>query len=60
MYGREQHGVPEFKIASFQDYKLIELTQILARDIIEKDPELGSFPKMREKLEQEGGAVHLE
>ncbi|MBI4359760.1 MAG: ATP-dependent DNA helicase RecG, partial [Candidatus Jacksonbacteria bacterium] len=60
MYGTEQHGIPEFKIASFQDYKLIELTQTLARDIIEKDPMLVSFGKLREKLEQEGGAVHLE
>ena len=60
MYGKEQHGIPEFKIASFQDYKLIELTQTLARDIIKKDPALGSFPKMRVRLVEEGGTVHLE
>jgi ATP-dependent DNA helicase RecG len=60
MYGKEQHGIPEFKIATFQDYKLIELTQVLARDIIEKDPALGSLPKLRARLAQEGGAVHLE
>src|SRR3989339_1134428 len=60
MYGKEQHGILEFKIASFQDYKLIELTQTLARDIIEKDPRLGSYPTIKKKLEEEGGAVHLE
>jgi ATP-dependent DNA helicase RecG len=60
VYSTEQHGFPEFKIASFEDYNLIELTQGLARQLIEKDFELKSFPTIKKKLEQEGGVVHLE
>ena len=60
MYGKEQSGIPEFKVASFNDYQLIEFTQKLARDILEKDPDLVSFPGIKKKLEHEGGEVHLE
>ena len=60
IYGTEQHGLQEFKIASLQDYKLIELTQSLARQIIEKDPRLESFPSIKKRLNQIGGPAHLE
>jgi ATP-dependent DNA helicase RecG len=60
VYGTEQHGLLEFKIASLQDYKLIELTQGLARQLIEKSPTLGAYPSIKKKIEQIGGVAHLE
>lgn len=60
MYGKQQSGLPEFKIASLTDYKLIELTQHLAREIVDKDSTLSSFPAIKKRFDELGGVVHLE
>ena len=40
-FGTLQHGIPEFKIANlFEDMKILKLAQVVAIDIIEKDPKL--------------------
>jgi len=60
IYSTQQHGFPEFKLASFADTKLIESAQKLARFIIKKDSDLRSYPLIKEKFKQAGGLAHLE
>jgi len=60
VYGKEQHGFPEFRIATLNDVELIEQCQNLAREIIEQDPDFRQFPSIKQKIASVGGAVHLE
>lgn len=47
IYGTEQHGFANLKIASFADSVLMEKTSIAAKKII---PQLNQFPLLQEKL----------
>ena len=60
IYGKEQHGIPEFKIASFDDYELIETTQEIARALINDDPYVSKYPALAKKIQREGATIHME
>lgn len=47
MFGTLQHGVPNLKIASFADTKLLELTKKEAEKIF---PQLSKYPELNSKL----------
>ncbi len=51
--GTRQHGLPELKIANFQDTDLIEETQKEAQSLVENDPTLTGFPLLREALKSD-------
>jgi len=51
LYGTQQHGHEEFKLASITDYPLIASARQAAQEIIRIDPDLYSFPLLRNKLE---------
>ncbi len=60
IYGLEQKGFPELKIASLFDYQLMKLANEQAIKLINKDSSLNSWPKLKEKLGQWEKLVHLE
>lgn len=57
IFGTRQSGRFELKIASFSDLTLIEKTRDAARTLIEKDPSLDQYPKLKVKLDAMGSGV---
>lgn len=60
IYGASQSGWPEIKIATLFDYELIKKAKDEAEKIITEDPELKTYPLLKEKLGQWENNVHLE
>lgn len=60
VYGTEQKGFPELKMASLFDYGLMKLSREAAIKIIEIDQTLTRWPLLKEKLGQWQERVHLE
>ncbi len=52
LFGTRQHGIPELKIARFSDSELISETRKAVYSLVRRDPNLSSFPLLREKLEE--------
>ena len=50
VYGVKQSGIPDLKMASLGDGKLIAAVRKAVADLIVKDPDLEFYPKLREKL----------
>ena len=51
LFGFAQHGMPPLRFADvFGDSHLLEAAQTDARELIERDPELSSHPRLRERL----------
>jgi len=47
IYGHQQHGFPELKVASFADRTLIEKTRKEAAEIINQ---INRYPRLQERL----------
>lgn len=60
VYGLEQKGFPEFKIASLFDYALIKQARQEAEKLIGLDPSLNRWPGLKVKLGEWEAGVHLE
>ncbi|NCB21097.1 MAG: ATP-dependent DNA helicase RecG [Clostridia bacterium] len=61
LYGVDQSGFPELKIASLFDYYLIKKAKEVAERIIKNNPDLSRYPLLKEKLNKHSDAeVHLE
>ncbi len=60
IYGLEQKGFPELKIASLFDYQLMKQARDSAILLITKDSSLNSWPKLKEKISDWEKSVHLE
>ncbi len=52
VFGTRQHGVPHLKIASFTDMATINQTQQALAGLTHKDPDLTSFPLLRELVKK--------
>lgn len=52
IYGIRQHGIPDLRVASFSDLRLIEKTRKEAEEILKDDLRLESFPFLQERLEK--------
>ena len=50
LYGTAQHGLPSLKVADFRDTKLIYRVRDEAIKILDNDPLLKSYPRLREKM----------
>ena len=50
IFGREQSGRVDLKIASFADLELIEKTRSVARKLLQEDPELEHYPLINQEL----------
>ncbi len=60
VYGIEQKGFPEFKMASLFDYALMKEARDQAIKIVELDPSLERWPDLKNKLGEWEKKVHLE
>ncbi|MDO8667499.1 MAG: ATP-dependent DNA helicase RecG [bacterium] len=60
VYGLEQKGFPEFKMATLFDYDLMKKAREEAVKLIEIDPSLNSWSDLKEKLGEWERGVHLE
>ncbi|MEK7203124.1 MAG: ATP-dependent DNA helicase RecG [Patescibacteria group bacterium] len=60
VYGTIQKGFPELKIASLFDYILMKQARDQAIKLINQDPTLSIWPKLKEKLHETGKIVHPE
>jgi len=58
--GVRQWGIPDLMMDSLKDISLVEKTRELAKEILEKDPDLKKFPLLKEKLNRFGKNIHLE
>lgn len=52
IYGIKQSGIPDLKMANLTDTITIEKARKSAKKLIEQDPTLKNFPKLREKIDQ--------
>jgi len=52
IFGVRQSGRFEFKIASFSDLALIEKTRNAAKKLLQEDPHLDKYPKLKAKLSE--------
>ncbi len=52
IYGIRQSGIPDLKMANLTDSKTIEKARTEAMKIIEHDPKLIEYPKLKEKIEE--------
>jgi ATP-dependent DNA helicase RecG len=50
IYGVRQSGIPDLKLASLTDSVTIEKARKDAEELIEKDPHLTQYPKLKEKI----------
>lgn len=50
VYGVKQSGIPDLKMASFNDKELIGMARALATKVIDVDPELKSNPHLLDRL----------
>jgi len=60
VYGTNQKGFPEFKIANLFDHELISIAQEEAAKLISANPELNGLPELKEKVVEWREKVHLE
>lgn len=60
LYGLRQSGFPDFKIARLTDLPIIKKAQTIAKNMLEKDFELSSFPLIKQKMREFKEAIHWE
>jgi ATP-dependent DNA helicase RecG len=60
VFGTEQKGFPQFKIATLFDYALMEQAKTGAEKIIKLDPGLVTLPALKNELARLGNQIHLE
>lgn len=60
LYGLEQSGFGNLRVASLLDYEMIKLVRAEAKTILELDPELIQYPILRKKVEQKNALAHFE
>lgn len=60
MFGNEQSGFTEFKIASLVDTEIIDQASMWARKLVETDVNLSAYPLLSEKVQKKLAEVHLE
>jgi ATP-dependent DNA helicase RecG len=60
IYGTAQKGFPELKVATLFDHETIKKSRASAIKIIEDNPDLSSYPKLKNKLSQWEAEYHPE
>lgn len=60
LYGLEQSGFKELEIATLFDYQFLQESAKEAEKIINTDPELTNFPKIKDKLGDFDNNIHWE
>jgi ATP-dependent DNA helicase RecG len=60
IYGTRQSGIPDLKMASLSDFVTLKKARDEAQKLIQKDPELKSYPKLKNELQKFKETVHFE
>ncbi len=60
LYGLEQSGFGNLRVASLLDYEMIKLVREEAKGILTGDPQLKEYPVLRKKVEQKNAHTHFE
>jgi len=60
IYGTEQSGKLEFRLADIKNITLMKQTQDAVNNLIQSDSELKKYPHLREYLEEKLKKIHLE
>jgi len=58
--GKRQWGIPDLAMASLNDLELVEAAREMAKETLEKDFSLNSYPFLKQELEKFGKEVHFE
>ncbi|MCD6549967.1 ATP-dependent DNA helicase RecG [bacterium] len=58
--GTRQWGIPDLAMSALTDIFLVEKTKKIAKEILERDPNLEKHPILRKKLEDFRKRIHLE
>lgn len=58
--GHSQAGIPDLAMKAVQNPNLAKASRQAALEIIQKDPELNSYPLLKEKLKKFSKDIHLE
>lgn len=58
--GKRQWGIADLTMASLKNISLVEKTREIAKEILEKDPELKRHPLLKEKIGEFRERIHLE
>jgi ATP-dependent DNA helicase RecG len=59
-FGTIQSGLPDIAMENLTNVKLIKFSQMEARDLLAKDPELKKHPATRDALQKFSQKIHLE
>lgn len=60
VYGTQQSGMPDLKIANLSDYDIIKIAKNEAECIMGQDPSLEKWPNLKNKIKSSISKVHLE
>ncbi len=60
LLGKKQHGYFDLKLASFFDLDLVRKTRETAREILEKSPNLETYPQLKTQIDELNQKIHLE
>lgn len=60
VFGVEQKGFPELKVASLFDYELIKNAKTEAESFFENNQDLRSFPFLKKHIENISDNIHME
>lgn len=60
IFGNSQSGFPDFQLATPADTDIMKKARDYARELLTQDPDLQNHPLIRERIEQQFEAVHLE
>lgn len=58
--GEAQSGMPDIAMTAIQNPELLKTAQEVSREILEKDPELNSYPRLKARLDRFDKEIHLE
>ncbi|MDP4008000.1 MAG: ATP-dependent DNA helicase RecG [Candidatus Peregrinibacteria bacterium] len=59
VYGVRQSGVPDLRMATFSDGRIIKKARIEAEKLISEDPLLTNYPRLHRAIKESGTEAHL-
>ena len=60
LYGIQQWGMPDLAMENLKNVSLVEKTREVAKELLEKDPELIKYPLLKDRLIKFQKRIHLE
>ena len=60
LWGKQQWGVPDLAMANLSDLALVKKTRQQAKEILSRDPNLKTYPGLRERVKTIEKQLHLE